>query len=51
MAKEYSLNKATTETYIATCTVCGRPFRSDVAEKAIQKVTNHYRDKHSIIIE
>jgi transcription elongation factor Elf1 len=48
MAKEYSLIKVTTETYIATCTMCGKPFRSDVETKAIQKVTSHYTDKHGV---
>ena len=47
MAREYKLNKVTTETYVATCKKCSKPFISDVKSKAIDKVKDHFRDKHT----
>ncbi len=44
--QNYTINKITLETYVATCGVCKKPFRSDDKEKAIRKVESHIRDKH-----
>lgn len=46
MAKEYKLKKITTETYVAACKACGKQFVSDVKQKTIDKVKNHYKDRH-----
>ena len=43
---DYDLQSVTTETWTATCNLCGRPFRSDVKAKAIARVKEHLRDKH-----
>jgi predicted small metal-binding protein len=31
---------------MAICTSCGKPFRSDDRNKVINRVVNHYKDKH-----
>jgi hypothetical protein len=43
---DYKLSSITTETWTATCKICGKPFRSDVQSKAIARVKEHLRDKH-----
>lgn len=43
----YTLVPITSETWLATCGLCGKPFRSDVKAKAEKKVLDHLRDKHS----
>jgi hypothetical protein len=40
----YSLAPITSETWEASCNKCGKPFRSDVKEKAIKKVLDHVKD-------
>lgn len=46
MSEEYKLRSVTSETWMTTCNTCGKPFRSDVKEKAIKKVKDHIRDSH-----
>lgn len=43
---DYDLKKITVETWVATCQACGKPFRSDIEQKAKDKVESHIRDKH-----
>lgn len=42
--KPYRLREVVEGTWEAACKSCGRPFRSDVQAKAIQKVLDHVRD-------
>jgi NMD protein affecting ribosome stability and mRNA decay len=43
---KYTVKKITTETYVATCKVCKKEFRSDVESKAVSKIQHHIIDKH-----
>lgn len=46
MSEDYALTSISTETWMATCLLCKKPFRSDVQEKAVAKVKDHLREKH-----